>query len=124
MKVIDPTISITQSAIDRLAELDWHGNIRELRNAMSRLSLDEDRSLIDEAAVNFMLGQSRNENSLRNKTATEKPDNEHLKDNLHDVQLAQVLAVYAETGKNISKTARKLGVSRNTIYRTLRDQHK
>jgi transcriptional regulator of acetoin/glycerol metabolism len=124
MKVIDPSISITQSAIDRLAQLDWHGNIRELRNAMSRLSLNEDSNLIDEAAVNFMLGQSRSENNHRNKTATEKLSSEHLKDNLHDVQLAQVLAVYAETGKNISKTARKLGVSRNTVYRTLRDQHK
>jgi sigma-54 dependent transcriptional regulator, acetoin dehydrogenase operon transcriptional activator AcoR len=124
LKVIDPTISITQSAIDRLAELEWQGNIRELRNAMSRLSLNEDRSLIDEAAVNFMLGQSRNGNSYRNRTATEKSDSVHLKDNLHDLQLAQVLAVYAETGKNISKTARKLGVSRNMIYRTLRDQQK
>ena len=46
-----------------------------------------------------------------------------LKASLHDIQRAQVLAAFAETGENISKTARRLGVSRNTIYRTLRDQH-
>jgi len=38
---------------------------------------------------------------------------------LHDIQRARILAVYAETAGNISKTARRLGVSRNTIYRSL-----
>jgi ActR/RegA family two-component response regulator len=32
-----------------------------------------------------------------------------------------VLSTYAETGKNVSETARRLGVSRNTIYRALDD---
>ena len=39
MRKIDPTADLTLSAIDRLAELNWHGNIRELRNVLSRLSL-------------------------------------------------------------------------------------
>ena len=124
MALIDPGIVLTQSAIDRLSQLPWHGNIRELRNAMSRLSLSETSALIDEAAVNFMLGQVRSENQPSSNVLLEKLGSEHLKDNLHDVQLAQVLNVYAETGNNISRTARKLGVSRNTIYRTLRDHRK
>ena len=41
---------------------------------------------------------------------------------LHEIQRAHVLTAYAETGNNISKTARRLGVSRNTIYRALRDR--
>ena len=122
VKLVDPAMSLTQSAIDRLSQLDWLGNIRELRNVISRLSLHENAGLIDEATVNLMLGQSRGETQNRNKPAPDKSGGDHLKDNLHDVQLAQVLAVYAETGHNISKTARKLGVSRNTIYRTLRNQ--
>ena len=121
VKLIDPAMSLTQSGIDRLSQLDWPGNIRELRNVISRLSLSENAGLIDEEAVNVMLGQSRGESHNRNKASLDKFSGDHLKDNLHDVQLAQVLAVYAETGHNISKTARKLGVSRNTIYRTLRN---
>jgi transcriptional regulator of acetoin/glycerol metabolism len=31
-----------------------------------------------------------------------------------------VLTAYAEAGHNISRAARRLGVSRNTIYRALR----
>jgi sigma-54 dependent transcriptional regulator, acetoin dehydrogenase operon transcriptional activator AcoR len=124
IKLIDPNIELTQSAIDRLSQFEWPGNIRELRNVMSRLSLNETSSLIDVAVVNAMVPQALNEHHSHANTIAEKLLSDHLKDNLHDVQLAQVLAVYAETGKNISKTARKLGVSRNTIYRTLRDQHK
>jgi sigma-54 dependent transcriptional regulator, acetoin dehydrogenase operon transcriptional activator AcoR len=118
MKLVDPNIELTQSAIDRLMLFDWPGNIRELRNVMSRLSLNETSSLVDESVVNSMVAQANGKSTI------EKPESDRLKDNLHDVQLAQVLAVYAETGKNISRTARKLGVSRNTIYRTLRDQHR
>jgi sigma-54 dependent transcriptional regulator, acetoin dehydrogenase operon transcriptional activator AcoR len=121
VKLIDSNISLTQSALDRLAQLDWPGNIRELRNVLSRLSLTETGMLLDEVAVTSMIGQTRNEIAGRTMFVSGKPGNDHLKANLHDVQLAQVLAAYAETGKNISKTARKLGVSRNTIYRTLRD---
>jgi transcriptional regulator of acetoin/glycerol metabolism len=39
---------------------------------------------------------------------------------LHEIQRAHVLSAYAETGNNISKTARRLGISRNTVYRALR----
>ena len=124
MKMIDPSLSLTQSAVDRLEQLEWLGNIRELRNVISRLSLSGGGNLIDEAAVNAMLGQTNEETKNHAKSAKRNSGSDHLKSNLHDVQLAQVMAVYAETGRNISKTARKLGVSRNTIYRTLRDQQK
>ena len=38
---------------------------------------------------------------------------------LHEIQRASVLAVHAETAGNISETARRLGISRNTVYRIL-----
>ena len=115
MRKIDPSADFTESAIDRLAEFEWDGNIRELRNVLSRLSLSGPGSLIDEAAVEAVVGNSCSERLLR-----EGSVNHGLKNDLHEIQRAHVLTVYAETGNNISKTARRLGVSRNTIYRTLR----
>jgi transcriptional regulator of acetoin/glycerol metabolism len=111
---------LTESAIDRLAELSWPGNIRELRNVLSRLTLSECGSLIDRESVDAVLDQSHCAQSVGRSldTAVAAP----LKANLHQLQRAQVLSAFAETGKNISKTARRLGVSRNTIYRTLRDR--
>jgi transcriptional regulator with PAS, ATPase and Fis domain len=114
---IDPSADLTESAIDRLAELHWAGNIRELRNVLSRLSLAERGNLIDETAVETAVGNSSGERPLL------KASNDwDLKHDLHEIQRAHVLTAYAETGNNISKTARRLGVSRNTIYRALRDK--
>ena len=119
MRKIDPSADFTESAIDRLADLEWDGNIRELRNVLSRLSLSGPGSLIDEAAVEAVVGNSCSERLLR-----EGSINHGLKNDLHEIQRAHVLTVYAETGNNISKTARRLGVSRNTIYRTLRHKQR
>jgi sigma-54 dependent transcriptional regulator, acetoin dehydrogenase operon transcriptional activator AcoR len=114
---IDSSASLTASAIERLADSDWPGNIRELRNVLSRLSLGEYGELIDGTAV---------ERLLREAGARQPPsDNLHggqLTRSLHELQKARVLATLAETDGNVSKTARRLGVSRNLIYRILREQ--
>ena len=114
MEKIDPTVELSQGAIDRLAELHWDGNIRELRNVLARLSLGESGRVIEEAAV----GSVREERSR-----LKVPADDGAQHDLHEIQRAHVLSAYAETGKNISKTARKLGVSRNTVYRALRGRH-
>ena len=117
MRKIDPSADFTERAIDRLADRQWDGNIRELRNVLSRLSLSGPGSLIDETAVDAISGHSCSEHLPR-----EGSINHRLKSDLHEIQRTHVLTAYAETGNNISKTARRLGVSRNTIYRTLRDK--
>ncbi len=115
MEKIDPAVELSKGAVDRLAELDWDGNIRELRNVLARLSLNESGHVIDEAAVDSVIGPASRERSGSNTLV----DDGHKHD-LHEIQRAHVLKAYAETGNNISKTARRLGVSRNTVYRALR----
>jgi sigma-54 dependent transcriptional regulator, acetoin dehydrogenase operon transcriptional activator AcoR len=110
MQKIDPDVELSQGAIDRLAELNWDGNIRELRNVLARLSLSGSGHVIDKAVVEAMCREKSG------KTPAEDGSNQVL----HDIQRAHVLSTYAETGNNISKTARRLGVSRNTVYRALR----
>jgi transcriptional regulator of acetoin/glycerol metabolism len=41
---------------------------------------------------------------------------------LHAQHCAQVVAAYEDCGRNVSKTARALGVSRNTVYRVLAER--
>jgi sigma-54 dependent transcriptional regulator, acetoin dehydrogenase operon transcriptional activator AcoR len=100
---IDPHCDITPATIGHLAARAWPGNIRELRNVLARFTLAADDGLIDEASVEAMI----------NRSAHTEPGS------LHDIQRARILVVYAETAGNISETARRLGVSRNTIYRAL-----
>src|SRR5436190_1232304 len=99
---IDPDCRVTAEALARLAPHPWPGNIRELRNMLARLTLGAADGLIDEACVAALIDQAAPTTG-----------------SLHDVQRARILMVYTETTGNVSETARRLGVSRNTIYRAL-----
>ena len=103
LDAIDPDCEITSATIANLAARPWPGNIRELRNMLARFTLAATDGLIDQAAVEAMIGQPPPKTS----------------GSLHDIQRASVLAVHAETAGNISETARRLGISRNTVYRIL-----
>jgi transcriptional regulator of acetoin/glycerol metabolism len=103
LDAIDPTCEITPATIARLAARPWPGNIRELRNILARFTLAAADGLINEAGMEAMIDQPPQAES----------------GSLHDIQRARILVVYAETAGNISETARRLGVSRNTIYRAL-----
>jgi transcriptional regulator of acetoin/glycerol metabolism len=103
LHAIDAACEITPATVSHLAARSWPGNIRELRNVLARLTLAAANNVIDDAAV-------ESGSDLPPPTAS---------GSLHDVQRARILAVYAETAGNVSETARRLGVSRNTIYRAL-----
>ena len=100
---IDPNCEITPATIARLTARPWPGNIRELRNVLARFSLAAADRFVDEVGLDATICQ----------TPLTTPGS------LHDIQRARILVVHAETAGNISETARRLGVSRNTIYRAL-----
>jgi transcriptional regulator of acetoin/glycerol metabolism len=100
---IDPNYEITPATIAHLAARPWPGNIRELRNMLARFTLANADGFIDEAGVKAMIDQAPFTTL----------------GSLHDIHRARILVVYAEAAGNISETARRLGVSRNTIYRAL-----
>ena len=104
LKRIEPGMGISDTAIDRLAARNWPGNIRELRNQLARLTLVGGRNEIDAEMIELRAAGSVPGMG----TAT-----------LHDAQQQKVLHTYLECGGNIAKTARQLGVSRNTVYRAL-----
>ncbi len=103
LDAIDPDCEITSATIANLAARPWPGNIRELRNMLARFTLAATDGFIDEAAVDAMIGQPPPK----------------VSGSLQDLQRARVLAVHAETAGNISETARRLGISRNTVYRAI-----
>jgi sigma-54 dependent transcriptional regulator, acetoin dehydrogenase operon transcriptional activator AcoR len=107
LATIDPLRTLSPRLAEHLATCAWPGNIRELRNVLSRLTLQTGDSVIDlhEAA----LSPAPQIEAKRSST-------------LQNQQRAQVQSTYAETGNNVSETARRLGVSRNTIYRALDDR--
>jgi transcriptional regulator of acetoin/glycerol metabolism len=103
LHAIDPACEITPATMSRLAARSWPGNIRELRNVLARFTLAAANGVIDDAAVE----------------SSSDPPPRTASGSLHDIQRTRILVVYAETAGNVSETARRLGVSRNTIYRAL-----
>ncbi|WP_374940869.1 sigma-54-dependent Fis family transcriptional regulator [Bradyrhizobium sp. SRS-191] len=115
MHKIDPSVALSEAAVQRLAQRSWDGNIRELRNALARLSLSESGPVIDAATVDDVLGPA-----VAAPVAPKIKLDASAPADLHEIQRALVLTTFAETGNNISKTARRLRISRNTVYRALR----
>ena len=101
---IDPNYRIEPETFAELTARPWPGNIRELRNILARLTLAAVDGLPDKASLAALIGPA---------PATASPGS------LHEIQLANILMVHAETAGNISETARRLGISRNTVYRAL-----
>jgi sigma-54 dependent transcriptional regulator, acetoin dehydrogenase operon transcriptional activator AcoR len=103
---IDARRTLSPRLVEHLTKCAWPGNIRELRNVLSRLTLQTEDRVIDYPEVASIAGlQIEGKRSWT----------------LQGRHRAQVLSTYAETGNNVSETARRLGVSRNTIYRALDD---
>ncbi|MCP9629597.1 sigma-54-dependent Fis family transcriptional regulator [Rhodopseudomonas palustris] len=99
---IDPGCEIAAPTMAALAARAWPGNIRELRNILARLALAGGDGP-ETSVIADLIGQAPPAKS----------------GSLQDMQLASILAVHAETAGNVSETARRLGVSRNTVYRAL-----
>lgn len=106
---IDPVATISEEAVARLARHGWPGNFRELRAVLTRalLAASDMKIGIDQITVlmpSVLMGNSDISCSgLRTKA------------------MEEVMQEFRRTGGNVSHTARNLSISRNTVYRHLRD---
>ena len=107
---VAPGWRIDDGAVARLGELRWPGNIRELRAMLARLTLGDGPGVIDPSMLREITETA---------PETEPPaPTVALRDAMH----ARICAVFRDTGGNVSETARRLRVSRNTVYRSLPDR--
>jgi transcriptional regulator of acetoin/glycerol metabolism len=101
---VAPGWQIDDKAIAALRRLPWFGNIRELRTALTRLTLAGTAGTIGADTI-----------AGCDQRAQEPSQQRPLREMLHE----RIRAVHHETAGNISETARRLRVSRNTVYRAL-----
>lgn len=105
---LDPTLAITESAVDRLAHHEWPGNMRELRSALFQLSLMVAEDPIDADHVGQALGHE----------SAHGPERASV--GLRGLITRQINNLMRSNGNNVSDTAKVLGVSRNTVYKYMR----
>ncbi len=109
---IAPGCSLSEDAVQSLSAHSWPGNNRELRNVLTRLSL-EPNAVIEGADITAVLGMGTSLVSRLDRPAS-APER-----SLREASVAQIKAAHRDAGGNLSEAARRLGVSRNTVYRAI-----
>ncbi|WP_201728122.1 sigma-54-dependent Fis family transcriptional regulator [Acidocella sp. C78] len=108
LEQIAPGSRLDTAAAARLARHEFPGNIRELRNLLARAALGGDK-VIGEAAIAALLPAEDGGTAASGGGRSV----------LRDVQAQRIEAALRAAGGNVSRAARALGVSRNTIYRAI-----
>ena len=107
-----PPIRLAADAITFLREYTWPGNIRELRNLLEGIIGVYDEAEIGAAQIRQYLGDYRSYSSadpfpnIQNQASDERSE------------IMQALRTFRN---NKSKTAAHLGISRNTLYKRMRE---
>jgi transcriptional regulator of acetoin/glycerol metabolism len=103
---IAPASRIAAETMAALRARPWPGNIRELRSVLTRLTLCDPSALIGPDALEDM-------------PAARAPLGHEAPPRLREVLRDRIAATHRASGGNVSEAARRLGVSRNTVYRAL-----
>jgi transcriptional regulator with AAA-type ATPase domain/tetratricopeptide (TPR) repeat protein len=103
-----PPMRLGSDAHTRLCEHPWPGNIRELANTIERAALFADGAVVPAEALSLPGAES-----VGSATAGHAPVPPTSRD---EAMRRTLLIALEETGWNISLTAARLGVARNTVY--------
>ena len=101
---------ITPSAMEKLCAAPWHGNIRELRNCVEKMVVLSTGKMLDDGDVPDL---GRTDAPVEKKSEVADPLN------LENSEKELIRKALAECGNNRAAAARKLGISRRTLYRKL-----
>jgi DNA-binding NtrC family response regulator len=94
---------ISNEALDALTQFRWPGNVRQLENAIEHSVVLARHKVVQLADL---------PPELRNRA----PGTTAATDNLLILEKSTIARVLAETGRNLVKAAKRLGISRTTLY--------
>jgi transcriptional regulator with PAS, ATPase and Fis domain len=106
--------TFTREALSILQAHAWPGNIRELRNLVAKLAMATDNPQITGAEVSAQLcGEIT--------TSTSSGQGTVLHGNLDNMEEQMIIRALQQTGGHRAQAAEKLGISRRTLSRKLRE---
>lgn len=102
---------IQQEVLDVLASYSFPGNVRELEHIMEQaVALNHDGTLrLSDLPPDIVWGPSSTQRTVKEPV--------HLK----DLEMDHILEVYRQCGYNQTETAKRLGISRTTLWRRMRE---
>jgi transcriptional regulator of acetoin/glycerol metabolism len=110
--------SFDEEVLDLFRRYAWPGNVRELHNVVENMVLlaSSDRLRIHEVPMEVRLQGSPPV------AASSFEQNLSIHPNLKQSERAAIEAALAESGRNLTEAAKRLGIARSTLYRKL-DEH-
>jgi two-component system, NtrC family, response regulator AtoC len=107
---------LSPEAMECLLAYEWPGNVRELKGAIDsgvtlatgpQITVRDLPLSVRERASSLTVGADSKKNQM----------------NLHDQEMRLILRALEETGGNRTEAAKKLGISRRTLHRRLKELH-
>jgi len=104
-----PIKGFTASAVERLTNFDWPGNVRQLQNEVQRAVLLSEGEEVD--ATDLSISKVR--------TNPDEPQDTNFT-LLEGVERNAIIQMLKETGGNKLETAKRLGIGRQTLYNKIK----
>lgn len=114
-----PERPFSQAAMELLLEYDWPGNVRELRTAVEHAIVLASSNKLEPTDLPMALRKKNITIPLAIKSST-PPFNEDL--NLKQTTENMISRALKESNGNRTKAAEKLGISRRTLHRRLKEK--
>lgn len=107
-KYLKPNIEFDKSAIDKLQQYQYPGNVRELQYTIERAIIMSESELLQAKDLLFSPMES---------AVVPQSENDNL--NLNSIEKNTILRVIEKHGGNITKASKELGLTRTALYRRL-----
>jgi len=111
---------LSGAAIEHLAKHHWPGNIRELENVLEMASIICEGTQIEPLHLMY---RSRSAIAANQQIEPRKSATMYMSQTppVRDVELEMIRAAMREMNGNVAEVSRKLGISRSTIYRRMKE---
>jgi two-component system nitrogen regulation response regulator NtrX len=106
---------ISSAAVERLQALDWHGNVRELRNTVERLLILSSGNVIGVEDVDLLVSGREGGGGL----GAELLQAESFSEFKEQAERAYLLQRLREHDWNVSETARSVDMPRSNLYKKI-----
>jgi len=115
-------MEIDERVLEYLKQYKWPGNVRELQNVVERLISMAEGGRIDLEGLppSILKPQGIEVHHEQQSTLTVYAEREKRKQLMADHECLEIRDLLTKHGGNISEVAREMGVSRNTVYRKMR----
>jgi DNA-binding NtrC family response regulator len=114
-KLATPVIGFEKNAIDAMKQFDWPGNITQLKRVLLELLLLTKNSYISERDIRPIL---KYEERCHSESSLTQLNGETL----DEIVKSAIHSALAAENMNQTKAARRLGISRSTLWKKLKDE--